>query len=184
MTTEVQDVRKNISTTVLTSSVGSASIDSVPGVFDIIGSLQKRVKHDAVRASKIRTRLADLSEAYNEYVDLRRELEQRRSDIEKIRATLGPEHDKTVRELIDHCELDSEAWKPVTVLRSNLSLWEAMQHMLLAAGEARVVELQESLEALGIKASRQAIESALETHPSVFRTAKRGRDKYVSLKGA
>jgi NH3-dependent NAD+ synthetase len=63
-----------------------------------------------------------------------------------------------------------------------LPLWLAMRAILEQTTEVQVVDLQDALEHFGIKASRQAIESALASHKETFETKTRSRDKFVSLK--
>jgi hypothetical protein len=67
---------------------------------------------------------------------------------------------------------------------SAISLWRIIREIVRQAVEMRVFELEDYLEAFGVSTSRAAIESALATHPKEFKITKRGREKYVSLKGA
>jgi hypothetical protein len=67
---------------------------------------------------------------------------------------------------------------------SNVSLWRVIREVVRQTTEIRVFELEAHLKAFGLKASRPAIESALATHAKEFRIVKRGREKFVSLKGA
>ncbi|MGA6987873.1 MAG: hypothetical protein WBZ01_17580 [Terriglobales bacterium] len=64
------------------------------------------------------------------------------------------------------------------------SLWRIIREIVRQTTEIRVYELEAHLKAFGIKTNRTAIESALATHAREFRITKRGREKYVSLKGA
>jgi hypothetical protein len=63
-------------------------------------------------------------------------------------------------------------------------LWEVMVAIVEQKPGIQVIELQLALEHFGRKTSRQAIESALATHKNEFETKVRGREKFVSLKGA
>jgi hypothetical protein len=65
-----------------------------------------------------------------------------------------------------------------------MSLWRVIREVVRQVVEIRVFELEEYLNTFGLKASRPAIESALATHPKEFKITKRGREKFVSLKGA
>jgi hypothetical protein len=65
---------------------------------------------------------------------------------------------------------------------SKFPLWKVMREILKQTAEIRVYELESHLKSFGAKASRSAIESALITHKSQFRTTPRGREKFVSLK--
>jgi hypothetical protein len=66
---------------------------------------------------------------------------------------------------------------------ANYPLWKVIEQVLRQSSEEmRVFELEESLKSFGVKAERSAIESALATHKKEFKTTKRGREKFVSLK--
>jgi hypothetical protein len=73
--------------------------------------------------------------------------------------------------------------KKVTVyVDEKLPLWLAMKAIVEQATELQVVDLQDALEYFKIKASRQAIESALAAHKETFETKVRSREKFVSLR--
>lgn len=66
---------------------------------------------------------------------------------------------------------------------SKVSLWRVIREIVRQTPKIRVYELMEHLEGFGIKkASRPAIESALNTHPKEFKVTRRGREKFVSLR--
>ena len=65
---------------------------------------------------------------------------------------------------------------------SSFPLWKVMREILKQTTEIRVYELESHLKSFGIRAARSAIESALTTHRKDFKIAKRGREKFVSLK--
>jgi hypothetical protein len=67
---------------------------------------------------------------------------------------------------------------------SKISLWRIIREIVRQTAEIRIFELEEHLKAFGVKTSRPAIESALATHSKEFKTTKRGREKFVSLRGA
>lgn len=80
---------------------------------------------------------------------------------------------------------DESAYIPVRVEDlDDFPLWKVIREIVRQTPEMRVVEVEDFLRNFGVRTSRQAIESALETHRDVFSTNKRGREKYVSLKGA
>jgi hypothetical protein len=84
-------------------------------------------------------------------------------------------------------ELFSEAELPLDVSDielSEISLWRIIREVVRQAVEIRVFELEEHLKTFGVKASRPAIESAIATHLKEFKVTRRGREKYISLKGA
>jgi hypothetical protein len=71
-------------------------------------------------------------------------------------------------------------------LRAELPLWEAMREYLHYVPEARIADMEEFFGSeFGVNlngANRQAIESALKRHPEAFKTHKKGREKYISLR--
>ena len=67
---------------------------------------------------------------------------------------------------------------------SKYPLWKIIREVVRQVTEIRVFELEDHLKKFGIGMSRSAIESALATHPKEFKITRRGREKYVSLKGA
>ena len=67
---------------------------------------------------------------------------------------------------------------------SSFSLWRVIREVVRQTTEIRIFELEEHLRCFGMKVSRPAIESALTTHAKEFKIVKRGREKFVSLKGA
>ena len=75
---------------------------------------------------------------------------------------------------------------PVSADRLKLSLyplWKILREILRQTGQIQVFKLERMLKDFKMKRTgRQSIESALRTHPQEFRTVKRGREKYVSLK--
>ena len=85
----------------------------------------------------------------------------------------------TRRELLNGIDVSKE----ITVnTDEKLPLWLAMKAIVEQTTEVQVVDLQDALEYFGIKASRQAIESALASHKETFETKTRSREKFVSLK--
>ena len=67
---------------------------------------------------------------------------------------------------------------------SRFPLWKIIREIIRQVTEIRVYELEAHLRGFGVKTTRSAIESALLTHRKEFRIEKRGREKFVSLKGA
>jgi hypothetical protein len=70
-----------------------------------------------------------------------------------------------------------------TELREKLRLWRAIREYLRVAGEAKIGDIQEFLEWVGIPDfSRQALESALQNHQDLFEITKKGHERYIKLK--
>ena len=124
-----------------------------------------------------------LASAYNRYVDLKREIESRSNRIQRIMGVLGDEYLEATCGNDEPIASETNLQGHPDNLRADLPLWRAIREYLLVAGEAKVGDIYQFLETVNFeKCSRQAIESALRSHQNVFRVAKRGRDKYISLK--
>ncbi len=174
---------KTLSSEVLTTSSTRPTLSLVPTVNDILLALDNRLVHEYEQVVRIRREMEGSAAEYHHYLDLRKEMELRQHDIEKLRGTLGPDYDLPQRDLDEHYDSDAYKRKASAKLRQRLSLWEAIEQIITVTGEIRVSDLQEALETLEIKrVTRQSIESAISTHKDIFRTKKRGREKYVALK--
>jgi hypothetical protein len=152
---------------------------------DTMEAIRNRLVHDAARLEEISKQMGELSRSYNLYVDLLRERESHENSAQKLIGLLGPDQyfnamttDETVT-IVDKIE---EAPGAAT-LRQELSLWEAVKQFLRFVPEARIREILEFFKLVGIEATRQAVESSIRAHPKTFRVIKRGREKFVSLKG-
>jgi hypothetical protein len=154
----------------------------VPSIVDVQGMMRQRLEHECASLQPLRKEMEKLAPAYNRYVDLKGEIESRSKRIQRLMGVLGEEY------LFHMCGHDEPVASETNLqghpddLRADLSLWRAIREYLLVAGEAKVGDVQQFLETSEFEVSRQAIESALRSHDSVFRVVKRGRDKYISLK--
>jgi len=152
---------------------------------DILKALIAQLSEEARKISKLNDEMNDLRPAYKRYMELSKEVELR---ADRVRATFGllesePEFDSqtTSMDYLEHLGINvgeslTEKWKN--------PLWKFMREIVRQVPEVQVVELEALLAGMRIKTSRQAIESALESHREVFRVQRRGREKFVSLKGA
>lgn len=152
---------------------------------DIRNSMHDRLMHDIVRAKKLRDRLNEVRSAYLEYLDVQKELQAREKSIRTLAGVMGAyEFDAFIEarepEVEDHVDLSPEE---ANEIRKNLTVWEVIEQYLQFMPEAQVVELEHFFKWIGYKATRQAIESAIATHPKLFKSVKRGRERFVSLKG-
>lgn len=116
------------------------------------------------------------------YRDLEKDEKARSTRMRRIIAVIGTDEfetlDKSMRSGKDVAKTIG------TVTADDLPLWEVIAAIVEQKPGIQVVELQLALEHFGRKTSRQAIESALATHKNEFETKTRGREKFVSLKGA
>jgi len=114
------------------------------------------------------------------FQDLEREAKDREERMARIITLLGEE--KFADTLTDLRKGEDVSRKISVNLYKKLPLWMAMQAILEQMGEILVIDLQDALEYFKMKASRQAIESALASHKETFETRMKSGDKFVSLK--
>lgn len=179
-------MRQDISATnkqqkVLTCVANSFTVDSVI-LADIEAALEQQLTDDEVQLKAISKDKVKLLPAVNRYRDLKRDEEFRNMRMRRIKAALGTDRFATVNKSM---RAGKDVSKEVaTVTADDLPLWEVIWAIVEQHPGIQVVELQLVLEHFGRKASRQAIESALNTHTDQFETETRGRERFVSLKGA
>jgi hypothetical protein len=66
--------------------------------------------------------------------------------------------------------------------RKTIPLWKVIREIVRHTEKIRIADLEIQLQTFGYSVTRQAIESAIKPHPSVFRDSKPSREKFVSLK--
>jgi hypothetical protein len=165
--------------------VASMSYHSLmPMYADVYNTLQQRLVYVCGRVNKIRERMKELASAYNEFVELRDELQRHTEQINNLKGVFGPAFTEVETSdesaVIGGTSEITPSWREV---RDTLPLWIALREYLSAAGEARVGEAEEFLNFLQFpNVRRQSIESALRRHPDVFRVRKTGKEKFISLK--
>ncbi|HEY4905051.1 MAG TPA: hypothetical protein VIH89_16370 [Candidatus Sulfotelmatobacter sp.] len=165
----------------------------MPTTNDIQDSMKQRLIHECERLQGIQKEKTELAAAYNRFLDLTDEQARREVRMKRIVAVLGKtEYYNLVQtEPVNEPDapngpLTSQMIMEPDLLRENLALWEAMKEYLHYVPEARIAEIEEFLcypFGVGMEgANRQAIESALKRHPETFKTRKKGREKFISLK--
>ena len=168
--------RNTDSTTHWTQVASSCTMDSVLRFADIRERLEQQYETDYEYLEKNYEEQNKLRPAVLRLQDLEREAKVRRERAARIIAVLGEEEfkerDVTGKGVAKGIFFDSE----------NVPLWAAMRAIVEQVPDIQVVDLQDTLEYFGRKASRQAIESALASHKETFETKTRGREKFVSLK--
>jgi len=124
--------------------------------------------------------MARLSEAYFRYLDLLHEQEQIRTRILKIFGVLGvhsPDVSPSLAKLISPKKINSNE------VRQELKIWEILELFLSALDDkATVSDFKSFLYLLDIKATSQAIESAIKAHPELFEEHTKGREKFLTLR--
>lgn len=101
-----------------------------------------------------------------------------------LKAKVGDGFALSDREVDAMCEQSGLAISPEELNIENYPLWKVIREVLKQTSEIRIYELESHLKTFGVKTSRSAIESAIATHKREFKVTKRGREKFVALKGA
>jgi hypothetical protein len=152
-------------------------------ITDVEELMRRRLVHECQEIETARQEMKKVADAYNRFVDLNRELAKRERRLTRLVCVLGPSglkplHDEDQKKFGEAIKTFSVAW-----LNQDIPVWEAMNEYLCHVEEARINEIEDFLVTMGVKhVNRQAIESALKTHPEVFKTRKVRREKYISLK--
>ncbi len=176
------EMPNNDSTNVLTNVDSGFNVDRMLRIGDIEKALEQQFREDERQLSLNYAEQSKLRPKIIRYRNLENEAKTREIRMRRVMAVLGEDRFKTIKEFAREGKNIS---KMVTLaIDFDVPLWEAITAIVEQAPGIQVVELQHTLEHLGRKASRQAIESALATHKDDFETTIRGREKFVSLKGA
>ncbi len=179
MNTETRNID---STNILTDVDSRFSVDRMLRLGDIEKALEQQFREDQRQLKLNYTEQNRLRPKVIRYRYLENDAKARETRMRRIMAVLGEDRFRGMRESV---KAGVDVSKMVSLAVSfDVPLWEAIAAIVEQAPGIQVVELQHALEHLGRKASRQAIESALATHKDEFETKIRGRDKFVSLKGA
>ena len=146
----------------------------------VAGELFARFNRECKRLAANRNEMAHLSESYFRYLDLLHEQEQVRTRILKIFGVLGvhsPEVSPSFAKLISPVEINSDE------VRRELKIWEILELFLSALDDkATVSDFKSFLCLLDIKATSQAIESAIKAHPELFAEHTKGQEKFLTLR--
>ncbi|MGO9123530.1 MAG: hypothetical protein ACLP6G_01440 [Terriglobales bacterium] len=152
----------------------------VPSIVDVTSMMHQRLEHECASMQSVRKELSELASAYNRYVDLKAQIDSRSKRIQRLMAVLGDESVSNIAK--DAVRAETNLQGDPESLRTDLPLWQAVKEYLTFAGQTKVGDIQQFFGATNYEVSRQAIESALRSHTSTFRVARKGRDKYISLK--
>jgi hypothetical protein len=149
---------------------------------DIVDGLGKQVMADAGEIRKTGAELGKLRAAYQRYRDLTAHLDSR---VERVKVGLGllaAQENWNIGEaftLLDNLGIELQA---PSDLRGEMPLWKMVREVVRQTEELRIVELESVMNGLKIKASRQALESAIDAHKRTFKIRRSGREKFVALK--
>jgi len=166
---------------VLTYLASILHTPSVARVRDIQKSVKQRLSADSKKLDSIYREMNKLRSAYQRFRELTIEEKTIRERQLRALALLGSD---LTEASIANLTADDLATISVSQLRDKTPLWELIAEALEHLGDTRIFELQALLAQFNIRPTRQAIESAIETHKDVFTVRKEEREKYVSLKGA
>ncbi len=161
------------------------ALPEMAGITEVVEGIKLRLFHECVRIQANRDEMKKLAIDYNRFVDLMAENAKRRERVSRIIGVLGPEG---LLEAMKEDESDTigetvEISPSAVMLRDELPLWEAMVEYLSHVPEARITEMVDFFTSCGREnANRQAVESALKRRRAFFKTRKRGREKFISLR--
>jgi hypothetical protein len=152
----------------------------MPGFVEVHDALRKQYEADAKRVAALNQDLSDLRPAFVKYKEL--SAEQFKVE-ERFRVLLGMIGYLFPTEKIKELDVvPGIAVKSPEDERARTPLWKVLRELARQVVEIRIVELEAGLEQYGYKASRQAIESAIATHRDTFRSVRKGRERFISLK--
>lgn len=178
------EVRNSEARYVLTRVASLLHTTGMARAVDVFNRIRDALVVDAKRQREIGEEMHNLSDAYNRYIALQRESKAHEESAKGLQALLGP------KAFVEAMKQDKSAaigeeleiYPSARSLRESAPLWQHVQQYLRFVPEAQVGEIVEFLAWLEIETSRQAVESAIKTHPRIFAVKKRGREKFVSLK--
>ena len=140
---------------------------AVPQLDHVLRRMEKTLEDKTKGVYALNEELIELAPKYERFLEVNRQMERDQELIDKLRVVLASPH---------KMDLDERE-------KGGYKLWELIEVYLRYVREAQVGNIAHFLEWIGLTSKRQAIESAINTHPEMFRIEKRGREKYVSLKG-
>ena len=181
-----EELHNNDAKNILDSVAALCFNMNVARAIDVLTRIRGALTVDAARMKELSLQMEKHADGYNRYLALQRESLEHEKSAQGLMALLGPKafvsvmtDDKTdaIGEEVDISPSPRE-------LRDKASLWEHVHNYLRFVPESQVNEIVEFLKWVGIETSRQAVESAIKTHGRVFQVKKRGRERFISLKGA
>ena len=154
---------------------------------DALDAVKEQLTSECQRVQEIRDEKKKHAASYHRYVALQKELLQRAETIDELAGILGPDdaYKAMLANSSDAIGNTVEVHTSMGQHRENLPLWKAIRWYVGYVGEARMNDVILFLAALKIEgANRNAVDSALRTHPETFVVRQKKREKYIALKGA
>jgi hypothetical protein len=146
-------------------------------IAQVIEAMKNQLKSDADEVQTMNAELQELLPKFRRYNEVSELARLREKRVQRLASMLG-NHMGTadLRKALQQAdtEVDDETEYP---------LWQLILEIARQVPEIQAVELEETLDELGFDVSRQAIESAIRQHAEDFVVTKRGKEKFISLKG-
>ncbi len=172
----------NDSTNILTTVESRGRIRPVIRLDDFTKALRAQLKTDTIALEKNYAEQNKLREYYIRFRNLEREAQRTDERMARTASLLGVEQFAKVKDrMLGGKDMSKELTLDVP---DQLPLWQAIVTIAEQVSPVQVIDIEHILEHCGRKTSRQAIDSALNAHKDVFEIKLRGREKFVSLKGA
>jgi hypothetical protein len=171
----------NDSINILTQVESRDRIKSVIRLDDFTKALKAQLKADTADLEKNYAEQNKLREYYTRFRNLERQAQLTDERMQRTASLLGTGRFVKAK---DRLRDGYDSSKEITLNAPNeLPLWQAIVTIAEQISPVQVIDIEHILEHRGRKASRQAIDSALNAHKDVFEIKLRGREKFVSLKG-
>jgi hypothetical protein len=153
-------------------------------VVDVVSRIRTALAFDANRLQEIADEMERLAEAYHRYQALSEEADKREKSLHGLKALLGHElyYKVMLQDQTAAIGENAETLPTAAQLRESTPLWMHLANYLRFVPEARLGEIVDFLNGVGLEATRQAVESAIQAHRKLFVTKKRGREKFIALK--
>lgn len=149
---------------------------------DVVDGLGKQAIADADDICKTGEEMEELRPAYQRYRDLAEHLDGRTERIRIALALLAKQEKWHLGEAFGILDKAGVELEDPAEIRESMSLWKMIREVVRQTEELRIVELENIMNALKVKTSRQAIEAAIDAHKRTFHVRRSGREKFVSLK--
>jgi predicted metal-dependent hydrolase len=150
------------------------------GFVDFHEAMMRQFREYSSRISALNKELGELRPAFLKYREASAQLASLGESFQVMAGILSRTLDeKTVAEFDANPGI---AIKNLKQEKKNTPLWKVIREFARQVIEIRIVEIEIRLKTYGYSVSRQAIESAIDTHEDVFRSARKGRERFVSLK--
>lgn len=157
----------------------------MPRLQDVLHALRTQWNEDEKALEAALEEQNKLRASYIRFMDLQEQIKQRTERLRRVGLLL---FDSDITPTKDIAAMQATARRlgiqldEFEAVFGGVPLWTVIAELLRHTGELQVVDLHTILHNCGEKVSRQAVESALETHANEFRIRRRGREKFVSLK--